>query len=162
MTSNRSVWIALIFVAASLLIAANFMSATCQPAETVQPSFTGALAAVREAEAAGARSDELTEIVALLNKALEINQEAVKLTQPDQAGRRAELLRESDQLVGTVEVRAAELAAVASQRTYWNTVLAYVSGGVVAALATVAYAYGTSLWRKYRIKRTLQMRVIPK
>jgi len=62
----------------------------------------------------------------------------------------------------SLESKASEVENFAAGRTLFNKYLAYFSGGIAAFLATLAYAYGISLWRKYRIKRTFQMRIIPK
>jgi hypothetical protein len=65
-------------------------------------------------------------------------------------------------MLDTVQSNAVQLEAVASQRTFTNNVLTYVSGGIAAVLATIAYACCVSFWRKYRVKRTFQTKVIPK
>lgn len=133
-----------------------------QTAETLQPRFGQTLALVHQAESAGATSSEIGELVALLNKALELNGEAVKLTTPEEAQKRAELLAQVDHILTTVENRAAELTSVASQRSYTNRVLSYVWGAIAAVLGTIVYAFAVSFYREYRIKRTFQMRVTRK
>lgn len=133
-----------------------------QTVETLQPRFGQTLALVHQAESAGATSGEIGELVALLNKALELNGEAVKLTAPEEAQKRAELLAQVDQILTTVENRAAELTSVASQRSYTNRVLSYVWGAIAAVLGTIVYAFTLSFYREYRIKRTFQMRVTRK
>jgi len=157
----RIVLILVIAAASPLLIAVDSIAVTFQPDE-FQPRFNRVFAIVLQAEAAGATPDELRELVVLLNSALELNEEAFKLTRPDEAQRRNELLTQVDQMLDSLETKASQLEAVASQRTFTNKLLAYVSGGIAAFLGTLAYAYGTSLWRRYRIKRTFQMRIIPK
>jgi len=146
---------------------AIFALATIQPftaashtIETLQPGFGQTIVALHRAESAGATSSEIAELVVLLNKALELNVEALKLGTPYQ--RRADLLAQVDQILRTVENRAAELAAAASQRTHTNRVLTYVWGPIAAVLGTIVYAFAGSLCRKYRIKRTFQMKVTRK
>jgi len=133
-----------------------------QTVETLQPRFGQTLALVHQAESAGATSGEIGELVALLNKALELNGEAVKLTAPEEAQKRGELLAQVDQILTTVENRAAELTGVASQRSYTNRVLSYVWGAIAAVLGAIVYAFTVSFYREYRIKRTFQMRVTRK
>lgn len=161
MPSTRMFLILVIAVATPLLVAANSVAVMSQSGE-FQPRFSRVFAMVRQAEANGATPNELRELVAILNRALELNEEALKLTQSNEAQRRTGLLVQVDQMLDTLEGKASQLEAVASQRTFTNKVLAYVSGGIAAFLGTLAYAYGTSFWRKYRIKRTFQMRIIPK
>lgn len=152
------------FIAAAILLLATLhvITATGQPTTELQPGFNEALAVVRQAETAGVTVSELTDIVILLNRALELNEEALTLTGAGDAQRRAELLAQVDETLATVRTKASELTAVASQRTFTNKLIAYVSGVVAAVLGTLVYFYGGVFWRRYRVKRTFQMRISPK
>jgi predicted PurR-regulated permease PerM len=149
-------------IAIIVLVAILPLVAMSQTVETVQPGFGPTIVAVRQAESAGATPSEIGRLVALLNKALELNGEAVKLTAPDQAPKRAEILAQVDQTLTTVENEAAELTVVASQRSYMNRVFAYAGGIVAAVIATILFAFIVSFYEKYRIKRTFQMRITRK
>ena len=144
------------------LVATQPSAVTSQISETLQPRFGQAIAALHRAESAGATSGEIGGLVALLNKAIELDTEAQKLNAPGEAQRHAELVAEVDQILTTVENRAAELAVIASQRSYTNRILTYVWGAVAAILGTALYSFMVSFYRKYRIKRTFQMRVTRK
>jgi hypothetical protein len=144
------------------LIAVQPLTATSQTIETLQPRFGQALVVLHEAESAGATSSEAAELVALLNKALELDNEALKLSAPDQAQKQADLLAQVNQILMTVENRAAELTAVAAHRSYTNRILTYAFGAVAAVLGTILYAFAVSFYQKYRLKRTFQMRVARK
>lgn len=126
---------------------------------TLQPRFNAAIVSVRRAESSGATSGELSELVALLNTALDLNRQALKLNAPYQAEQRAELLGQVNQLLTTVTNRADELAVTSSQRMYANTVITYVGGAMFAVLGTIAYALAVRVYRNYRIKMTFQMKV---
>jgi hypothetical protein len=129
---------------------------------SLESGFGGAIEALHRAESAGAQSTETKELVVLLNNALTLNVEALKLNAPSDAQRRTQLLAQVDQIVTSVENRATELTGVAAQRTFTNKVLAYVGGAIAALLGTVAYAFLTSFYQRYRVKRTFQMRVTRK
>jgi predicted PurR-regulated permease PerM len=144
------------------LISIQSFTATSQTIGTLQPGFGQTITALHSAESAGATSNEVTELVALLNKALELNGEALKMNTPDQAQKQADLYAQVDQILKTVQNRAAELTAVASHRSYTNRILTYVFGAVAAVLGTIVYAFTVSFYQKYRIKRTFQMRVARK
>lgn len=161
MASARIFLFLVIAVGTPLLVAGNSVAVMSQSGE-LQPRFSRVFAMVRHAEANGATADELRELVAVLNRALELNEEALKLTQSNEAERRTGILVQVDQMLDTLEGKASQVEAVASQRTFTNKVLAYVSAGIAAFLGTLAYAYGASFWRKYKIKRTFQMRILPK
>jgi signal transduction histidine kinase len=138
------------------------MTITAQTSTNLQPGFSNALMAIQQAETAGATASEIAPIMTLLNQAVQLNQQALQLTSPQDAQKRQQLLSQVDQMLTQVDTAAGQLQTVAAQRTQLNTIIAYVSGGVVALVGTVAYAYGLSFWRRYRIKRTFQMRVSPK
>jgi hypothetical protein len=120
------------------------------------------LAEIHKAESAGATSQEVANLVAPLNRAVELNEQALGVTQPGDAGKRAQLLGQVDQILSGVQSNATVLESVASRRTFTNTALTYISGGVAAFLVTIAYVYCVDFYRKYRVKRTFQMKVIPK
>ena len=144
------------------LIAIQPLTVTSQTIGALEPRFGETIVALHRSESAGATSSEIGELVILLNNALALNVEALKLNVPSDAPRRIELLTQVDQILTTVENRAAELTAVATQRTFTNKVLAYVGGAIAAVLGTVAYAFLTSFYRRYRVKRTFEMRVTRK
>jgi len=144
------------------LVAIQPLTVTSQTIATLQPRFGQTLVVLHEAESAGATSSEIGELVALLNKALEVDSEALKLSAPDQAQKQAQLLAQVDQILTTVQNRAAQLTAVASHRSYTNRILTYVFGVAAAIVGTILYAFTVSFYRKYRIKRTFEMRVTRK
>jgi len=133
-----------------------------QAVDELQPRFGQMIVLVHQTESAGATSNEISELEALLNSALALNEEALKLTAPSDAQKRTQLLAQVDEIFASVEDKAAQIQAVASQRTFTKTVIAYVSGATAAFLGTIGYAYGISFWRRYRVKRTFQMKISPK
>ena len=149
-----------IILAVLLPLTAQTVTSTSQLTEELQPQFSRAFVLVRRAEAAGATREEVAGLVLLLNKALQLSEEATRL--PSSEAQSAALLAQMNEILGKVETEATRLEATASQRTLTNGVIAYVSGGVAAFLATLGYAYTGHIWRKYRIKRTFQMRISPK
>jgi len=155
--------LAIIAVLAILaVIATEPFAVRSQTVWPLEPRFGQTLAKLHQSETAGATSSEVAELVVLLNKALELDGEAVKLNAPDQTQKRADLRAQVDQILTTVEDRAAELTVVASQRTYTSKILTYVGGAIAAVLGTIAYAFIVAFYQKYRVKRTFQMRVTRK
>jgi hypothetical protein len=144
------------------LFSVRFASVISQPTGELQPHFNQVIAQIHKAEAAGATPEEVATLLVPLNRALELNEQALALTRPEDAQMRAQLIAQVDGILNDVQSNASLLGAVASQRTFTNNALTYVSGGVAAFLATIAYAYGVSFWSKYRVKRTFQMKIIPK
>jgi hypothetical protein len=143
-----------------LPLTAQTVTSASQPTEELQPQFSRAFVLVRRAETAGATHEEVTGLVILLNKALQLDEEATRL--PGSDAQRAALLAQVNETLGRAETEATRLEVTASQRTFTNKIVAYATGGIAALLATIAYAYGGHIWRRYRIKRTFQMRIFPK
>jgi len=144
------------------VIAIGPLAVRSQTVGPLEPRFGQTLVKLHQSETGGATSSEVAELVALLNKALELDGEALKLNAPEQTQKRADLRAQVDQILTTVENRAADLTVVASQRSYTNKVLTYVGGVIAAVLGTIAYAFIAAFYQKYRVKRTFQMRVTRK
>jgi hypothetical protein len=149
-----------IILAVLLPLIAQTVTSASQLTEELQPQFSRAFVLVRRAEAAGATREEVATLVLLLSKALQLDEEATRL--PTSDAHRAALLAQANETLGRAETEATRLEVTASQRTFTSRTVAHVSGGIVALLATIAYAYGDHIWRRYRIKRTFQMRIFPK
>jgi hypothetical protein len=147
-----------------LIIAPCFLvvEVASQAPTGLQPGFNQAILDVRSAETAGGTPSEIASLVETLNRALTLNEQALQLTDPSSAGQRAQLLVQVDQMLLRVEDNAKQLQVVASERTNVNRIVAYVAGGAAALLATFAYALCLSFWKRYRVKRTLQMKITPK
>jgi len=154
--------IAVVIVLMLILLLVHSVNVSSQPPDQLQPGFNQALAQVQRAESAGATTNEIAQLVLALNQALQLNRQALQLTNPKDAQNRTQLLNQVDQILETVQTQASQLEITVSQRTSTNTAVAYISGGIAAFLVALAYAYGFSLWRRYRIKRTFQMKVISK
>jgi hypothetical protein len=147
---------------ATLAVTVLPILAISQSTVTIEPGFAGALGAVRQAETAGATPNEIAALAALLNKALELNSEALKLTAPGDANRRTELVSQVDQILITVQSQAHDLTTLASHRSSTNKALTYLSGILAAFVGTILFGFTVSFYRAYRIKRTFQMRITRK
>jgi hypothetical protein len=156
--SLRIVALIILIIAPWFLVADVFSQA--QPG--LEPGFNQAVLEVRKAEAAGATQRQLGGLVELVNRALELNEQALRLVDPSSAGQRTQLLGQVDQILLAVERNATQLQGAAAQRATQDRILAYIAGGIAALLATFAYALSISIWRRYRVKRTLQMNISPK
>jgi hypothetical protein len=128
----------------------------------LQPDVGEALAAIQNAESAGATQSEVSPLVTMLNDALQSRQRALSITMPEGASERIQLFRQINQTLATVQGQADELATVASHRTYMHKLGAYAIAAIAAILGTAGCAFTVACYEKYRIKRVFQMRVRPK
>jgi hypothetical protein len=156
--SLRTLVLIMLILTPSILLA----DVASQTPVVLQPGFNQALLEVRKAEADGATATEMNDLVGYLNRALNLNRQAMQLTGLSNAQQREKLLAQVDQDLSVIRQRAGVYQAEASQRTFWNHVLAYLAGGVAALLATIAYALILAFYRRYRVKRTMQMKISPK
>jgi hypothetical protein len=124
----------------------------------LQPSLGQAIVAVNNAEEAGATPNETAPLVTLLNKALELNQEASSLP-TIQTEQRNAIFSSENQILTNVTNRANDLTTTSAQRIYMYKILTYVTGLIIAIVGTFAYVFCVELYQRYRIKRTFQMRV---
>jgi len=147
-----------------LLIIFNPLATLAQQysSEALQPSFGQALTAIQNAESADATPSEISPLITSLNNALQLNQEAINLKAPGDAGRRSQLLAQVNQVLTNVQNQANQLTEVASHRAYMNKAIAYLVGIIVALLGTIVYGFAAAFYQKYRVKRIFQMRVEPK
>ncbi len=160
MKSLRPFSLMLFITAIILVLATNSLIAQSQP-ETFQTRLNKSLLLVHQAESAGATPEEVGELTQLLNKALEID-DAIHQIAPSDQQRRTQLDVQLKDVFDTLENRAVQLETSASQRTLTTKVVAYASAGFAALALTGAYILGLAFWGKYRIKRTLRMRISPK
>lgn len=156
---QRLLLLVVIMIPSLLLIIGHSMTAMSQPVSQIEPRFNQVLSQVHKAEAAGATPNEIAELVTLLNNALSLNEQALA---SQDAQKRSDLSAQLGEMLTTIQARASQLESLAAQRTSTNKMVAYASGVILALGGTLLYAYGISFYRKYRIKRTFQMKVIPK
>ncbi len=160
MKSLRPFSLILFITSTILVLATNPLVAQSQP-ETFQTRLNKSLLLVHQAESAGATPGEIGELIQLLNKALEIDDSLHQIAPSDQQ-RRTQLNAQLKDIFDTLETRAVQLETSASKRTLTSKVVAYASAGFAALALTGAYILGLAFWAKYRIKRTLRMRISPK
>ena len=150
-----------LIVTATILIAIIMITpfyGRAQISLTLQPGFGQAITAINNAEAAGAYPNEILPLVALLNRALDLNQKASTL-QLNQTGEHDQLISSANQVLANVTNQANDLTTRSAQRTYSNKIITYASGIIIAVLGTFAYVVTAEFYQRYRIKLTFQMKV---
>ena len=145
----------------ALLVVVSFIAvqafAASQTVETLQPGFGQAIVAVHSAEMAGATPSDISDLVSLLNKALEMNQEAQQPNTP--ADERAQLIAQVNQTLATVQTKAVDLTSIYQERTSMDRIVAYIVGAAIALLGTILYEFAVVFYQRYRVGRTFDMRV---
>jgi len=67
----------------ALLLSSRPVNVTSQPTGQLEPRFNQVIVQVHKAESAGATAGEVANLVMLLNKALDLNEQALELTRPE-------------------------------------------------------------------------------
>jgi len=116
-----------------------------------QSQFNLVIQDVQKAESAGANSEEMQGLVDQLNRVIELQNQNSTQNQP-----------EINNALTTIDNEANQIQTTASQRTSINHLTTYATGFIGAILATIISHFAIQFWRKYRIKRTFQMKIIPK
>src|SRR5208282_4961238 len=116
-----------------------------------QSQFNLVIQDVQKAESAGANSEEMQGLVVQLNKIIELQNQNSTQNQPA-----------INNALTTIDSEANQIQTTASQRTSINHLTTYATGFIGAILATIVSHLGLQFWRKYQIKRTFQMKIIPK
>lgn len=127
---------------------------------SIDAGFGLALTSIRQAESAGATQAQISQLVTDLNEALNLKIQAQRPSSSNES--RAAMLAHVDQLLNDVRMRADTVQASASQTTLKNRVVTYALGAIAAIIVTFVYSSLRKIWSAYRIKRTMQMRVIVK
>jgi len=155
MARIRTVPVLAFLVVASFIAFQSF--AASQGVVNLQPGFGQALVAVHDAEMAGAPAGDVSNLVSLLNKALNLNQEALQANTTTE--RRSQLLAQVDQTLSAAQTTATALASSYRQETNTDRIVAYVVGASVAFLGAILYPFALPFYERYRIERTFDMRV---
>jgi len=135
------------------------LSESSQAIDTANVEFARALAAAREAEAAGADEDQLLVLIEKLNLAVwMIDRAESLLLQGDTVAAAAQADRSIEASKGIV-LEAVRLRNEASLRTYYGKVFAFGMVPVASLLVTVGTHYGWKWWRRREIDRTMRMEI---
>jgi hypothetical protein len=157
MSRNASILLILLAIATLALVAYPALVVS----QSVNPQLSMVIQDIRKAESAGAERGEMQRLIDQMNSVSQLQDQMQNLS-PQDVEKRAQLLGEINSTLSSIDAEANQLETIAAQRTYVGHVIAYSSGVVGAVIGTVAYYYGVLLYRRYRIKRTFQMKIIPK
>jgi hypothetical protein len=125
----------------------------------VRSNFAASFKAVQSANLAGATNSELSNLTQQLNAALKLIDNSELL---DQQGRGADadaLSSQAISLLGAIPTEAANLRARAEQRTAQERLLSYLLVPIIAGLVVLAYHFGGRAHQRYRVARTMSMKV---
>lgn len=126
-------------------------------ADEANEGMVKAIAALREAEAAGATEGELKPLVEELNSALQMIGEAERLSAAGDAVGSAAQAERSIEISSRIVSQAARLRDEASVRAYYGRVYTYVMVPVASILVTAGAHYGFRFWQRRDVERTMRM-----
>jgi len=130
-----------------------------QAVDKASSEFAKAIAAVREAEAAGADENQLSALVERLNTVVwMIDRAESLLLQGDVQGAAAQAERGIEASREIVS-QAAKLRDEASLRTYYGKVLTFGMVPVASLLVTVGAHHGWKWWRRREVGRMMRMEI---
>lgn len=142
-----------------ILIVVSFVPVSSQNDMTSPASFSQALVQVQKAELAGATPQEISGLVNLLNRAVELDREANQLSAANETAKASQVTSQVNQTLITVESEAMQLTVSSTQRSSANKITLYLEGVIAALLGTFTYSVAVYLNEKRKVKQTFQMRV---
>jgi hypothetical protein len=113
---------------------------------------------VRKAEASGATAHEMSTLADQLNQVIRIQDQLRNV--PLGSDRSRQLTLEINKTLVNADTEARQITG--SNRAITNFLVRSSSAALSALLVTIAFHWCTILRRSYRIKRTFQMKIIPK
>jgi methyl-accepting chemotaxis protein len=156
----RKITLALLFLSCMSLVLALIAHPQLVTSQLVgsDSQFNRVVQDVQKTDSSGATPDEMRGLVTQLNTVIQLQNELDSLP-PQDTDKRAQALEQINRTLTSIDGEAIRIAVNASERTSLNHLVAYSSGIAAAVLGTIVYYYGTLLWRKYRIKRIMGMRI---
>ena len=146
-----------VLVGLSFLYASPIVDSYASEPDEALRELGKALAAVREAEAAGAEEPALRRLVERLNVAVSLIDRAENLQlQGDVEGARVQA-EQCIQASREIVSQAMQLRDEASQRAYYGRLLTFVLVPVASMLLTVAIHYSWKRWSKHEKDRMMGM-----
>jgi hypothetical protein len=142
-----------------ILIVVPFVPVSSQNDVTSRASFSQALVQVQKAELAGATPQEISGLVNLLNRAVELDREANQLSAANETAEASQVTSQVNQTLITVESEATQLTVSSTQRSFANKIALYLEGVIAALLGTFIYSLAVYLNEMRKVKQTFQMRV---
>ncbi len=144
--------IILVTIVLTLVILSITRTTVTSQSTLPQSHFNLVIQDVQKAESAGANPEEMQGLVVQLNKIIELQNQ--NSTQNQQT--------EINNALTIIDGEANQIQTIASHRTSINHLTAYATGLIGAILATIVSHFALQFRRKYQIKRTFQMKLIPK
>lgn len=146
-----------------MIVAALSFTQASSPSQVTdvqaRAEFAAAFKLVHSANLAGATNPELSNLTQQLNAASRLLDEANML---DKQGRSADantLRAQAISLLDTIPTQASNLQAQAEQRSFQERALAYLLAPIMAGFVVLAYHYAGKAYWRYRIARTMGMRI---
>jgi hypothetical protein len=114
---------------------------------------------VQAANLAGATDAELSDSVEKLNEALHLIETANQFESKGRLSDAHNTMQEAMRILSSVQSEASTLQEKAETRTQQQRLVAYALAPIMAIITMLGYHYGGQVYRRYRVTRTMKMRV---
>ena len=129
------------------------------PSQDASAKFLETVKAVQTANLAGATNNELSGSVEKLNEALQLIESANALEKRGQLSDAKNAAQEALRILSNVQSEALSLQEKAQTRSQQQRLLTYALAPIMALLTVLIYHYGGQAYRRYRVTKTMNMRV---
>lgn len=129
------------------------------PSQDADTKFLETVRTVQAANLAGTTNNELSGSVQKLNEALHLIESANALEKRGQLSDANNITQEALQILGGVQSEALSLQEKAQTRSQQQRLLTYSLAPIMAFLTVLIYHYGGHAYRRYKVTKTMNMRV---
>jgi hypothetical protein len=129
------------------------------PSQDASAKLLETVKAVQTANLAGATNNELSGSVEKLNEALQLIESANALEKRGQVSDANNAEQEALQILSNVQSEALSLQEKAQTRNQQHRLLTYALAPIMALFTVLIYHYGGQAYRRYRVAKTMNMRV---
>jgi hypothetical protein len=127
--------------------------------QDARAKFLQTFTLLQAADVAGATNQELSASVQKLNRALQLLNSADQLEKQGQSKAAGDNVQQAEQLLNATQSDAVALQAQAQSRRQQQNIITYALAPIMAFLTALLYHYGGRAYRRYRVTRTMKMRV---
>ncbi len=151
--------VAILFLVGIIAFAQATTPKQLPPTQDAQSKLLETVKLVQSANLAGASNAELSKSVEKLNEALRLIESANQLEKQGQLSDANNATQQALQILSSVQSEAVALQEKAQARTQQQRLLTYALAPLMAILTVLVYHYGGQAYRRYRVAKTMNMRV---
>ena len=152
-----TLFISLVFVSAPPILATSEQNNALEEIQNAEQKFKEAFTAIREAEAAGAKENQIAALVERLNMALNLIEQAKRDYAQGNSTNTNETAAQAAYISNQLKDEATQLRDAALTSSLYTKILIFSLVPVAALIVTLCVHYGLKRWRRSEVERVMKM-----